>query len=106
MAANGLRAIAPIRYIWPVSRAVLALRDCPRCVGRTMKPWVEFVVLVAATATASSAAGGLSFLIGLQTGQTEIRGLLSVAAERSNVQSQRIQDIEVRIRTIEAGRTR
>ena len=71
-----------------------------------MKPWVEFVVLVAAAATASSAAGGLSFLIGLQNGQTEIRGLLSVAAERSNVQSQRIQDIEARMRTIEAGRTR
>jgi hypothetical protein len=105
VAANGLRAIASIRYIWP-ARAVLVLRDCPRCVGRAMKPWVEFVVLVAAAATSSSAAGGLSFLIGLQNGQTEIRGLLSVQNERGSVLSLRFQDLESRIRAIEAGRTR
>ncbi len=71
-----------------------------------MKPWVEFVVLVAAAATSSAAAGGLSFLVSLNSDQTEIRGLLSVQEERTIVQSQRLQDIEARVRTIEADRTR
>ena len=69
-----------------------------------MKPWAEFVVMTAATATAAAAIALVQQLISLQNGQTEIRGLLSVQVERDNTHGQALRDLDSRMRMIEAGR--
>jgi hypothetical protein len=69
-----------------------------------MKPWAEFVVMTAATATAAAAIALVQQLISLQNGQTEIRGLLSVQVERDNTHGQTLRDLDSRLRMIEAGR--
>jgi len=69
-----------------------------------MKPWAEFVVMTAATATAAAAIALVQQLISLQSGQTEIRGLLSVQVERDNTHGQTLRDLDSRLRMIETGR--
>ena len=60
--------------------------------------------MTAATATAAAAIALVQQLISLQSGQTEIRGLLSVQVERDNTHGQTLRDLDSRLRMIETGR--